>query len=181
VKPSLTIVAAALFGSVASCWNDPAYDRVLDELPEETGEPSALHRPGQPCVACHASYEGAEPALAVGGTIYTSVDGGGVAPLAGVLVVVSDSAGAQRKACSNGAGNFHILADNWADVAFPLTVHAGDRTMRSLIGRDGSCASCHKLPGPTSLDPITGAGRDSPGVILVDPSAVDPTCTGGAP
>ncbi len=55
------------------------------------------------------------------------------------------------------------------------------RAMTSLIGRDGSCASCHKLPTKDSFDPLLGTAHDSAGVILVDPLAVDVETCGGAP
>jgi hypothetical protein len=48
--------------------------------------------------------------------------------------------------------------------------------MQSLVGRDGSCATCHKLPGPDSLDVQTGASRDSAGVILTGVIPADGGC-----
>ena len=62
-----------------------------------------------------------------------------------------------------------------------MDVPAAGRPMRSLIGRDGSCASCHKLPDDDSFDPVIGTARDSAGVILVDPTVVDVEVCGGAP
>jgi hypothetical protein len=96
----------------------------------------------------------------------------------GRVVTVYDSAGASQKACTNAAGNFFVRLEDWPDAKFPLTVQVGNRFMRSLIGRDRSCAGCHKLATKTrverdpALDPSTGAGHDSAGAILVDPAAV---------
>ena len=85
-----------------------------------------------------------------------------------MLVTIFDSAGDTRKACSNTAGNFFIEKADWDDVSYPLAVAAGERSMRSLIGRDGSCASCHFASEEADRDPVTGAGRDSPGLVIVD-------------
>jgi hypothetical protein len=153
------------------CRNDPVPQQIIDALPEEADAPSAMHRPGEPCLACHSDYEGAQPKLAAGGTVYALNDAGVGVPAPGVLVVLNDSAGDSRSACTNAAGNFLIKSEDWAEVAFPLRASAGTRQMRSLIGRDGSCATCHKSSGP---------GRDSAGVILVEVEGPDPLC-GGAP
>lgn len=158
--------------SILGCRNDPVPQQIIDALPPEADSPSALHRPGEPCLACHTDYEGAAPKLAVGGTIFAVNDAGVGVPAVGVLVVINDSAGDSRSACTNAAGNFFIKSDDWTEVAFPLRVRAGSRAMRSLIGRDGSCASCHKLSGPA---------HDSPGVVFVEESAPDPLCGGAAP
>jgi mono/diheme cytochrome c family protein len=175
------LAAMGLAGLFAGCNNDPIPQSVLDGLPEESGSPSAAHRPGQPCLVCHTSYEGASPELALGGTLF-KLDAnapGGIAPAPGILVTVFDSTGDSRPACTNVAGNFHIPKENWADLTFPLKVRAGKKTMKSIIGRDGSCASCHKLPSADR--PGTGEGRDSAGIVLVDEEDIDPTCGGGAP
>ena len=50
--------------------------------------------------------------------------------------------------------------------------------MRSLIGRERSCANCHKLAtlpkveSDLTTDPSTGQARDSAGAILVDPAYI---------
>lgn len=172
----LIAAAAASLG----CRYDPIPQDIIDGLGEEKGSPSATHRPGEPCLACHSTYGGAEPAFAVAGTVFGLTTTGDIAGAPNILVNVLDSAGQPQKACSNAAGNFYVLKENWADVTYPLSATAGDRQMHSLIGRDGSCATCHKLPDDDSLDPLTGASRDSAGVILVDPLATDPTCGGGS-
>ncbi len=175
------LVAAALLA--CGCRNDPVPQAIIDGLPPDSSPNGPLHRAGQPCLACHDKYGGATE-FAVGGTVYALDSTGkklvGV-PAPNVRVNVLDSSpngGASLHACSNAAGNFFILASNWTDITFPLTPSAGGLTMQSLIGRDGSCATCHKLPDAQSLDPVAGAGHDSAGVILVDPSKTDPTCAG---
>lgn len=178
MRATAFLLAAAL-PFAAGCRYDPVPQAIIDALGPEEGTPSATHRPGQPCIVCHSAYEGASPAFAVAGTVFTRAPDGSLAPAAGLNVIISDSAAGLRKACTNAAGNFYVEKDNWQEITFPLSAQAGDRGMTSLIGRDGSCASCHKLPDTASEDPITGAGRGSPGVIIADPKAAGAACGGG--
>lgn len=172
------LVALALGLCAAGCNNDPLPQAVIDGLPPESGAPSAQHRPGQPCLVCHTSYEGAEPALALGGTLYKldAMAPGGLAPAPSVLVTITDSTGDLRNACTNAAGNFFIRKEDWPELTYPLKVRTGTKNMNSIVGREGSCASCHKLPSTDR--PGTGAGRDSAGVVLVDDADIDMTCGG---
>jgi hypothetical protein len=173
------LVALAAAAISASCEFDPVLQDKIEALPPEKGEPSELHRPGQPCEYCHNEYEGAEPRLAIGGTVYSqSLSDGALLPVEGVFVTVFDSAGASQKACTNAAGNFFVEYDDWPDAAFPLTVQVGSRFMRSLVGRERSCASCHvlatksRIANDPTTDESTGASRDSAGAVLVDPLAI---------
>ena len=177
MRASAFLLAAAL-PFAAGCRYDPVPQAVIDALGPEEGTPSATHRPGQPCIVCHSTYEGASPAMAVAGTVFTTAADGSLTPAVRVSVIISDSAAGLRKACTNAAGNFYVEKDNWLDITFPLNVQAGNRGMTSLIGRDGSCASCHKLPDATSENSITGAGHGSPGVVIAEPKANDPACGG---
>lgn len=176
---ALALFFAALLPFAAGCRFDPVPQQIIDDLGPEQGTPSATHRPGQPCLVCHSNYEGAAPAFAVAGTIFERATDGSLQPAVGVNVVISDSAAGLRKACTNAAGNFFVQRDDWVDITFPLNAQADDRGMTSLIGRDGSCASCHKLPDATSEDPITGAGHGSPGVIIASRTAASNACPGG--
>jgi hypothetical protein len=176
----LAVCAALVLLSLgAGCNNDPVPQAKIDDLPPEKGTPSATHRPGEPCLLCHSKYVGAEPELALGGTIY-KIDPmtAGLAPAPAVLVTITDSTGDTRSSCTNAAGNFFIKKEDWDQLTYPLKITAGQRRMNSIVGRDGSCATCHQLP--TADRPGTGAGRDSAGVVLVDDGDVDKTC-GGAP
>jgi hypothetical protein len=172
----LALAAAALAG----CRNDPVPQAIIDSLPPDSTPDGPLHRAGQPCLVCHDKYGGATE-FAVAGTVYAlDATMKQVVPAPNIKVTIVDSnSGNSRNACTNAAGNFFVTAAKWPDITFPLTPTAGGLTMQSLVGRDGSCASCHKLPDATSLDPVTGAGHDSPGVIVVDPTKTDPTCAGG--
>lgn len=167
----------AALATFMACRHDPVPQDLIDELGEEQGEPSELHRGGQPCLACHSVYEGAEPRMSVGGTIYYEASDGRILPAPDVLVEITDSRQVTRKACTNAAGNFWVEHEDWRDATFPLTVRAGERRMISIVGRDGSCASCHSLPDEASLDPVTGAGRASAGVVVVSESDVGAICT----
>lgn len=172
------VVALALAASgVSACRYDPVPQEVIDDLGDEPGEPGPNHRPGSPCLACHSTYEGATP-LAIGGTVYSQspAETGPLTPEAKVLVLVTDSTGDTRKACSNAAGNFFITKDAWPDITFPLSVTAGGTRMRSLIGREGSCAFCHKPPAEGSSP--SGASHDSPGVVLVNAGSAESSCGG---
>jgi hypothetical protein len=172
-------IALAVVGAALSCRYDPVPQDLIDSLGEEVGEPSELHRAGQPCVACHSTYEGAKPAMALGGTVYYQNSAGQILPAPNVLVRVTDSQNTERKACTNEVGNFWIDRDKWEDITFPLEVRAGGRRMQSIVGREGSCAACHTLPNDTSLDPITGAARDSAGVVVVSEGDLLGPCNTG--
>jgi hypothetical protein len=171
--------ALALAASL-SCRYDPVPQEALDVLPaEDPAGPSELHRQGQACVLCHSDYEGADPPLAIGGTVYEqNTTTFQLIPVQGVFVTVFDSAGASQKACTNAAGNFFIRLEDYPDAAFPVTVRVGNRFMRGLIGRERSCAGCHRLATVSrveqdpSVDSSTGAGRDSAGAVLVERATV---------
>jgi hypothetical protein len=176
-------LAAILATAVVGCGYDPVIQkRIENNPPEDPAGPSPLHRAGQPCVDCHGNYEKASPELAVGGTIFHQDLGTlQLLPVPGVFVTIYDSAGATHKACTNAAGNFYITKKDLQgidDLAFPLTVQVGHRFMRSLIGRERSCANCHKLAtlpkveSDLTTDPSTGQARDSAGAILVDPDFI---------
>jgi hypothetical protein len=179
---SMALAALSAAGSLTAsgCRYDPVPQNLIDDLPAEDPDgPSELHRQGQPCVLCHSDYEGAEPALAIGGTVFEqNTVTFQLIPVEGVFVTVFDSAGASQKACTNAAGNFFVRAEDWPDAKFPMTVQVGNRSMRSLIGRERSCASCHQLAtverveNDPTVNSSTGAGRDSAGAILVERAQV---------
>ena len=176
----IMLSAAAALGG---CRYDPVIaDRIRRMPVEDDAGPSPEHRPGQACVDCHSKYERAKPELAVGGTIFSETGKGFLKPVPGVFVTINDSGGATYKACTNKAGNFYITKDDLQgidDFAFPMTVKVAGTTMQSLIGRERSCANCHKLASNDRLDrdpnvdPATGRSRDSAGAILIDPTVVN--------
>lgn len=181
--PTASAIATVLLAAAVlacGCRHDPAAQAIIDGLPPDSAPNGPQHRAGQPCLACHDKYGGATE-LAVAGTVYAlDATKTKIVPAPNMRVVIVDSNnGDSRKTCTNAAGNFFLTAASWPDITFPLTPTVGGITMTSLIGRDGSCASCHQLPDAASLDPVTGAGHGSAGVILADPTKADPTCNGG--
>jgi len=142
---------------VCACSFNPVHDEAITDLgPEEAGVPQGpLHRPDEPCLVCHAE-------MSVAGTIHAAPDA--PAPLANVVVTLTDARGSQTTSTTNAAGNFFVDKSTW-NPAFP--VHASialgniNAIMNTEIGRDGSCASCHVAP----------ATRISAGLVFLAPAA----------
>jgi hypothetical protein len=146
---SLVLFVVVSVGLHASCF-DPTHDDSVAALGDEVaGVPRGpTHRHGQPCLTCHGGKGPGAPEMAVGGTVYAVR--GGTAPLAGVSVTVTDAKGEQRSVTSNTVGNFYVFKSDW-DPVFPLTVVLASDSetaeMTTRIGRDGSCATCHRGTG----------------------------------
>lgn len=145
VKRILPIVSAL---SLVMCNLDPVPNAKSANLGEETpGVPEGqFHRAGQPCLACHDDFS-------VGGTLYGVR--GDKTPLANAELTFTDVNGKTAIATSNAAGNFWIPSAQFT-LTFPLHVAVRygtlEATMTSIIGRDGSCASCHVDP-PSRISP----------------------------
>jgi len=167
-----TALALALAGAAltaASLWacSDPLQSARVAALGDEKSgvAPGPLHRAGQPCLTCHGGSGPADVELAVAGTIYQSAAAGSP-PLVGGTVTIFDATqladgGTPRSATTNAAGNFFFRKDEWSPV-YPLhdiavSAPGGDvtATMHTVVGRDGSCGSCHFAPrGPDSHGPV---------------------------
>lgn len=149
---------------LAGC-GDPVHDALIESLGSE--DPAVpvgpLHRPGQPCVACHR--EGGEAsAFSFAGTVVTEVTSD--KPVGEVSVAIIDSARRTFTATTNCAGNFFIRTSEFVP-RYPVwtTIRLGEieREMSSPWYREGSCAGCHVNPrsetssGPVYLieDPLT--------------------------
>ena len=120
-RVSLALSAAAALLSLTTmlgCGN-PVVDIRVDQLGDENPnvEPGPYHRPGQPCVLCHSTYEGVSPEMSVGGTIFATPSKD--TPVSGVKVTLIDSQGDSRTLVSNCIGNFYIEKEKW-DPLFPL-------------------------------------------------------------
>lgn len=157
----LAILATAMTAVFGWSCGDPVHDARVDALgPETSGGPGPLHRPGQPCLACHDDQGPGKPEFAVAGTIYQTAAPGSP-PLAGATVTIYDATqdadgGAPHLAGTNAAGNFYIPKSDWTPF-FPLhdvSVTTPDvptpTTMHTVVGRDGSCATCHFDPKGTN-------------------------------
>src|SRR5690242_17154492 len=98
---------AGLVLAGASC-GDPVRDKLVTSLGPEAPNvpPGPMHRPGQPCLACHDADLGSAPPFSLGGTVY--VDAMTSTPVADVSVNIVDSQGRSFSTVSNCAGNFFV-------------------------------------------------------------------------
>jgi hypothetical protein len=147
---------------------DPVHDSIVKSLGPDTDLPeSQYHRAGQPCVECHSSKGPADDhPFVVGGTIYyLPPDAFAPVPVDGADVAIEDARGSKIHVRTNCRGNFFVRACSgpcpphgpddqieFADVYFPFQVsvskasESGYKRMTYHVGRDGSCASCHRDP-----------------------------------
>jgi hypothetical protein len=148
----LTVTLVWLAGGCA----DPVRDAAVADLGSEApGVPvGPLHRPGQPCLACHGA--GDASAFTVAGTVYAREKS--KTPLNDVTVRLIDAAGRRFDSVTNCAGNFFVRPTEFV-VQYPLwvTLAVEEHTldMESPVFREGSCAPCHRDP----------KGRDSAGPV----------------
>jgi hypothetical protein len=169
-------LAALAAGSVATlaCGN-PVHDDVVAALGPENPNvpPGPLHRPGQPCLACHGGEGPASLQFSVGGTVYAVR--GQLRPAIGPCVQIEDIEGRYwTSAPANTVGNFFVNESDFAPN-FPIRMalvscDTGSifQQMQTLSARDGSCADCHSYPA----SPI------SAGLVYL---AVDALDDGGTP
>lgn len=140
--------AAATVGLLAGGCADPIHDRAVDALGEEAEKPGEgeFHRAGEPCGTCHQASGPAEKVFSVAGTIFASPDS--QVGVYNAEVQLTDSVGTQFIATTNCVGNFFVTPDQWTPK-FPILVRVKKgptaRAMKSPIGREASCAACHKL------------------------------------
>jgi len=153
-----TAMSAAL-ALGAAC--DPVKDDKVTSLGGETQgvRTGPLHRPGQPCTACHDGALGDPPEFSVAGTIFSAADN--TVALAGATVTITAADGKTYATTTNAAGNFYVTPTDFAPK-YPVRVSVASGgvtvTMQSHIGWAASCATCH-------VDP---PGPDSPGHVYFD-------------
>jgi hypothetical protein len=165
-------------GSLAMSCDDPVLDARIDALgPEVAGVlPGALHRPGQPCLLCHASG-GRAPRFTIAGTLFRTPYA--QLPVGGVEVRLIDATRRGFIAYSNCAGNFFVSAAEYEPV-LPMWVSLVKADlhidMESAMNKDGDCGFCHQ--GDKNQ---TSAGH----VFLTDDAMLDSgpssSCGGSAP
>lgn len=187
--PTLLRFSVVALLALAGCGNPVPDARIALLGPEDPAVPeSDIHRPGQPCLLCHGPYKGAEPELAVAGTIYgyafdTSDFKAEPVPVKDVIIEISDSFGNTPDAPvkTNCAGNFFITKEDW-NPSFPLRVairypvpgdEDGERvSMGTRISRDGSCSACH-TGAPNQGSPgwvfCTQRGPGAPAFVAPEP------------
>ncbi len=169
-KLALACGGCALAG-LCGC-QDPVRDNRVDALgPEDPDVPAGpLHRPGQPCIACHAGDGPGDSVFSQAGTVYKTSDR--LDPLPDAILHFIDSARREFMVGTNCAGNFFIDERDFAP-SYPLWVNIefGGVTipMSTPIFREGSCAACHYDP----------AGRASAGHVYLVPAGVPFPPTGG--
>jgi hypothetical protein len=137
---------------LVACNADPVLSQTVKNLgPEVPGIPKGqYHRAGQPCLACHVEGGSTSPAFSVAGTIfYGPVNAVGVEGAEVRIVDANGSSPPTDAVITNCVGNFFVRKKDW-NPQFPLKVTVGksgfpDAPMVSLIGRDGSCATCHRF------------------------------------
>jgi hypothetical protein len=157
IPPAAWRRLGALGALLAAGCGDPVLNAQIDALAGETPgvRTGPMHRAGQPCTLCHSDAGGRHPTFAVAGTLYQKIDND--IPIKGAILHLVDAAGSTYDVTSNCAGNFYVEDQKWQPT-FPLFVDitytsGGDYhiKMKTKIGRDTSCASCHTdPPGPTS-------------------------------
>lgn len=162
---SWVIVAACIAGASASCLGDAVQDDGVSALGEDpTGQHNGpLHRAGQPCLVCHGGMGPASAQFSVAGTIYRSHDV--VTGVGGVNVTMTDVNGNSITAVTNEVGNFYLTPKQW-NPTYPVHVQiqylTASNTMLTHIGREGSCATCHRDPEAVdSAGHIFVVGSDS--------------------
>jgi hypothetical protein len=71
-------------------------------------------------------------------------------------VILTDGTGESRPFLTNAAGNFFVKRSEW-DFAFPLKTavesNGARREMTTVVGRDASCATCHRDKGDSTHMP----------------------------
>jgi hypothetical protein len=168
MNPGRSLAMVTALACLTPACSDPVRDRLLDSLGgERQGVPAGpLHRPGEPCLACHDGTA-AEARYSVAGTVYLYAGDDRPAPRVDVELI--DSVGARFSARTNCAGNFFVAPEEfdpafplWTSVSFGLAKDGGTASggsskidMQSRIGRDGSCASCHvNAPSRSATDRV---------------------------
>ncbi len=176
----LALGIATIGAAASSACVDPVEDALIASLGDEVAgvRRGPLHRPGQPCLACHYDA-GPGPTFALAGTVFAtpSEDIG----VEGATVTVVDANGQSVVLTSNCAGNFYLSGRT--ELAFPLRAEIectlpDGTTRRSVmgtrIGRDGSCASCH-----TGSPAADSPGRVACATTQPDPAFQPTSCGGG--
>jgi hypothetical protein len=145
----MRLLGLVLVASAFAACGDPVHDNGVKALGGETNGvgPGPLHRPGQPCLVCHGGAGPGSPEFAVAGTVFKTLDGRDFLP--GADVTLTDTAGREVTLRTNQNGNYYIPAEQWT-VAYPMHVKVTYKgkvaEMKTHVGRDGACATCHVDP-----------------------------------
>lgn len=146
----IRLVAPLLCALAAVACGNPVQDNLIKSLgPEDPHvRRGPLHRPGQPCLACHSPAGHRSPYFSVAGTVYQTQERNSP-PARDVIVELTDAKKRTYKVATNCAGNFYVQQADYRPV-YPMHVtmhYAGaDAPMITVVNRDGSCATCHADP-----------------------------------
>jgi hypothetical protein len=150
----LGLAVALVSGCTGGDFLDPLHSAEVAALgPETAGVPEGpLHRPGQPCAACHGGDGPGKPQMVAAGTVYR--DPLQTIAVADTVVVLIDAAGKTFMTTTNCVGNFYVKSSEFQPTPPMWTsVQLGEFPwkMESPIHREASCAKCHFDPvGPSS-------------------------------
>jgi hypothetical protein len=130
----------------------PAYVSTLGPSARKTQHPFTNDNPqGRQCLSCHDG-NGNAPAMAFGGTVYTTAAGGTGA--ARVEVRVKDQDGKAISAWSDADGNFYFLVNPNGDLNLPghagIRNAKGNKVMSGTVA-NGNCNGCHNANGAGRL------------------------------
>jgi hypothetical protein len=163
MKPHPLLLLLPIGALAGAC--DPVHDDAVSALGAEAPgvRKGPLHRPGQPCRACHDGALGDPPEFSVAGTVFATPDA--LTPASGATVaLLSQGATVSFTTTTNEAGNFYVQPSQYTP-SYPMhvsvTYNGATVVMVSHVGRDGSCADCHTDPrGPASAGHIYAVAPD---------------------
>lgn len=166
MRSRAALLLVPLLAAAAAGCDDPVHDELVASLGPENPSvpPGPLHRPGQPCLACHDGTGPASLVMVFGGTAYEYYNQ--TPPLVSGTVQFTDAAGSTFTTETNCAGNFWVQAVDWSPT-FPVHVDLAyggyqPETMRSHMGRAASCATCHTgTDSSTTVEQVYFDGDDT--------------------
>lgn len=112
---------------------------------EGGNEESPDMNPGASCVACHATGEG--PNYAIAGTVMGDyADPDDCNGIAGVIVRLTDADGGVHELTTNDAGNFY--KKDGIPLPYTAEIESADGVREMAAAQtDGDCAACHTAEG----------------------------------
>ena len=161
MKRSHIAVTSLVLLTFLSCADPVLSDAVKAQGNETSGiSTGEFHRAGQPCVTCHQEGGPASNVpFTVAGTVFAQPKR--QVGVEKVEVRMTDADGTKFTATTNCVGNFKVTPGEW-NPKFPILVEIAKnsvrRSMRSAIGRDGSCAKCHSTENDPP-DPLSQLGH----------------------
>jgi mono/diheme cytochrome c family protein len=164
--PGLLVAAVLAAGASVSCV-DEVHDQEVAALGPTDLPNGPTHRAGQPCLVCHGGSGPAKAVFTLAGTVVQVQDGSSGAE--GAIVLTEDVDGRTHVSSTNSVGNFFVTPDDFTPhYPAQMTVTSSDGSlteqMLTHVGRDGSCADCHKpTEGPSSAGPVYLQLASAPG------------------